>query len=100
MATCNVRSTGADLRGLLVAQYADSHVVSVLPEGVTPELARVQGTDAAELGVFADRFTGRTIVVCAIDNLGKGAAGQAIQNVNRLFGFADTDGLRLSGVLV
>ena len=100
IATCNVRSTGADLRSLLVEQYADSHVVTVLPEGITPELSRVQGTDAAEIGVFADRFTDRTIVVCAIDNLGKGAAGQAIQNVNRLFGFADTDGLRLSGVLV
>ena len=43
---------------------------------------------------------GCTIVVCAIDNLGKGAAGQAVQNVNLLFGFAETAGLRLSGVLV
>ncbi len=100
IATCYVRSTGPDLRSLLEAHYASSHVVTVLPEGTTPEIARVQGTDAAEIGVFADRFTGRTIVICAIDNLGKGAAGQAIQNVNRLFGFADTDGLRLSGVRV
>jgi N-acetyl-gamma-glutamyl-phosphate reductase len=100
IATCYVQSTGPDLRSLLVAHYASSDVVTVLPEGMTPEIARVQGTDAAELGVFADRFTGRTIVVCAIDNLGKGAAGQAVQNVNRLFGFADTDGLRLSGVRV
>ena len=72
----------------------------MLPEGVAPELARVQHTDAAEIGVFEDRFTDRTIVVCAMDNLGKGAAGQAIQNANLLFGFAETDGLRLSGVLV
>ena len=100
IATCYVQSTGPDLRSLLEAHYASSDVVTVLPEGMTPEIARVQGTDAAELGVFADRFTGRTIVVCAIDNLGKGAAGQAVQNVNRLFGFADTDGLRLSGVRV
>ncbi len=67
---------------------------------MTPEIARVQGTDAAEIGVFADRFTDRTIVVCAIDNLGKGAAGQAMQNVNALFGLAETAGLRLSGVPV
>jgi N-acetyl-gamma-glutamyl-phosphate reductase len=100
IATCYVRSTGPDLRALLQAHYAESHVVTVLPEGVTPEIARVQGTDAAEIGVFQDRFTDRTIVVCAIDNLGKGAAGQAVQNVNRLFGFAETTGLRLSGVLV
>jgi len=100
IATCYMQSTGPDVRSLLEAHYASSQVVTVLPEGMTPEIARVQGTDAAEIGVFADRFTGRTIVVCAIDNLGKGAAGQAVQNVNRLFGFADTDGLRLSGVRV
>ena len=100
IATCYVRSTGADLRSLLEDWYAESHVVSVLPEGVAPELARVQQTDGAEIGVFEDRLTGDTIVVCALDNLGKGAAGQAIQNVNLLFGFAETTGLRLSGVLV
>ena len=100
IATCNVRSTGADLRALLEATYADSGVVSVLPEGVAPEIARVRGTDRAEIGVFPDRFTGRTIVICTEDNLGKGAAGQAIQNINRILGFENTDGLRLSGVLV
>jgi N-acetyl-gamma-glutamyl-phosphate reductase len=100
IATCYVRSTGADLRELLTRHYAGSDVVSVLPEGMTPELARVQGTDAAEIGVFDDLFTDRTIVICAIDNLGKGAAGQAVQNVNLLFGFDQTAGLRLSGVLV
>lgn len=100
IATCNVRSTGADLRALLEQAYASSGVVTVLPEGLAPELARVQGTDAAEIGVFADRFTDRTIVICAEDNLGKGAAGQAIQNVNRALDFDDTTGLRLSGVPV
>ena len=100
IATCNVRSTGADLRALLEEAYAASPVVTVLPEGVSPELARVQHTDRAEIGVFADRFTGRTMVICAEDNLGKGAAGQAIQNVNRALGLPETAGLRLGGVLV
>jgi N-acetyl-gamma-glutamyl-phosphate reductase len=100
IATCYVRSSGPDLRALLREHYASSHVVTVLPEGVQAELARVQGTDGAEIAVFEDRFTDRTIVVCAIDNLGKGAAGQAVQNANLLFGFAETAGLRLSGVLV
>jgi N-acetyl-gamma-glutamyl-phosphate reductase len=100
IATCNVRSTGPDLRALLEQAYATSHVVTVLPEGVAPELSRVQATDTAEIGVFQDRFTDRTIVICAEDNLGKGAAGQAIQNVNRAFGLEDTIGLRLAGVLV
>lgn len=100
IATCYVRSAGADLRELLQEHYAESHVVSVLPEGAVPELARVQATDGAEIGVFEDALTGTTVVVCAIDNLGKGAAGQAVQNVNLLYGFDETAGLRLSGVLV
>jgi N-acetyl-gamma-glutamyl-phosphate reductase len=100
LATCVVRSRGADLRALLDAYYAESHVVDVLPDGVVPELARVQQTDGAEIGVFEDALTGDAIVICALDNLGKGAAGQAIQNVNLLYGLDETTGLRLSGVLV
>jgi N-acetyl-gamma-glutamyl-phosphate reductase len=100
IATCYVQSTGADLRSLLEEHYAASHVVTVLSDGIAPELSRVQHTDAAEIGIFEDRLTRRTIVVCAIDNLGKGAAGQAVQNVNHLFGYGDTAGMRLSGVLV
>jgi N-acetyl-gamma-glutamyl-phosphate reductase len=100
LATCVVRATGADLRDALEGYYADSHVVSVLPEGVVPELARVQQTDSAEIGVFEDRLTGASIVICALDNLGKGAAGQAVQNVNLHYGFDESAGLRLSGVLV
>jgi len=74
--------------------------VRVLPDGVTPELARVQGTDAAELAVFSDRATGTAIVICALDNLGKGAAGQAVQNANIALGLDETAGLRLTGVPV
>ena len=100
IATCNVRSTGPDLRGLLEDAYAGSGVVRVLPEGSAPDIARVQHTDRAEIGVFRDGFTDRTIVICAEDNLGKGAAGQAIQNVNRMLGLSDTAGLRLDGFMV
>jgi N-acetyl-gamma-glutamyl-phosphate reductase len=99
LATCYVQ-TDADVRALLEDAYGSSPVVRVLPEGVTPEIARVQGTDAAELGVFGDPATGMTVVVCALDNLGKGAAGQAVQNANAALGLADTAGLRLHGVLV
>jgi N-acetyl-gamma-glutamyl-phosphate reductase len=100
LATCVVRSRGADLRAVLEQHYAESHVVDVLPDGVVPELGRVQQTDGAEIGLFEDRSTGDSIVICALDNLGKGAAGQAIQNVNLLYGLDETTGLRLSGVLV
>jgi N-acetyl-gamma-glutamyl-phosphate reductase len=99
LATCYVQ-TQADPRALLEQAYADSPVVRVLADGVTPELARVQGTDGAEIGVFADRATGTAIVICALDNLGKGAAGQAVQNANLALGLDETAGLRLSGVLV
>jgi N-acetyl-gamma-glutamyl-phosphate reductase len=98
LATCYVR--GDDLRELLEAAYVGSPVVRVLPEGVAPELARVQGTDAAELALFDDASTGTTIVVCALDNLGKGAAGQAVQNANVALGLDETAGLRLTGVPV
>jgi N-acetyl-gamma-glutamyl-phosphate reductase len=99
LATCYVRSDD-DVRGLLEAAYAASPVVRVLPEGAAPELSRVQGTDAAEIGVFEDRATGTAIVICALDNLGKGAAGQAVQNANLALGLDETAGLRLQGVLV
>ena len=99
LATCYARAAD-DARERLEDAYADSDVVRVLPEGMVPELGRVQGTDTAELALFEDRPTGKTIVACAIDNLGKGAAGQAVQNANLALGLEETAGLRLTGVLV
>jgi N-acetyl-gamma-glutamyl-phosphate reductase len=99
LATCYVQ-TDADVRALLESAYASSSVVRVLPEGLEPELSRVQGTDAAEIGVFTDAATGTAIVICALDNLGKGAAGQAVQNANLALGLDETAGLRLQGVPV
>ena len=99
LATCYLRSD-EDLRGLLGSAYAASTVVRVLPEGTTPELARVHGTDAAEIALFEDGATGTAIVICALDNLGKGAAGQAVQNANLALGLEESLGLRLHGVLV
>ena len=100
LATCYAQPVDGDLRGLLEDAYADSDVVRVLPAGVAPELARVQHTDGAEIGLFEDAATGRAVVVCALDNLGKGAAGQALQNANLALGLDETAGLRLTGVLV
>lgn len=99
LATCYAEVEG-DARELLTAAYEESAVVRVLPEAVAPELSRVRHTDGAEIGVFEDLATGRTIVACALDNLGKGAAGQALQNANIALGLDETAGLRLSGVLV
>ena len=99
LVTCYVQPLG-DLRALLEDAYAGSPVVRVLEEGVTPELSRVQHTDAAEIALYDDHATGRAVVVCAIDNLGKGAAGNAVQNANVALGLDETAGLRLAGVLV
>jgi N-acetyl-gamma-glutamyl-phosphate reductase len=99
LATCYVTPT-ADLRPLLEDAFAGSAVVRVLPEGVAPELAHVQHTDGAEIALFEDHSTDRAVVLCALDNLGKGAAGQAIQNANLALGLDETAGLLLSGVLV
>jgi N-acetyl-gamma-glutamyl-phosphate reductase len=100
LATCYVRAVDGESRVRLEDAYANSDVVRVLPEGVVPELNRVQGTDTAEVALFEDRSTDTTIVVCALDNLGKGAAGQAVQNANLALGLDETAGLRLTGVLV
>src|SRR4051812_32761986 len=100
LVTCYFDAREDDLTARLEDAYAASPAVRVLPAGATPELARVQHTDGAEVAAFTDRSTGRAIVVCAIDNLGKGAAGQAIQNANEALGLDATLGLRLGGVLV
>jgi N-acetyl-gamma-glutamyl-phosphate reductase len=100
LVTCYAQATDGGLRERLEDAYGSAAAVRVLPDGVAPELARVQGTDAAELALYEDRATGRTIVVCALDNLGKGAAGQAVQNANLALGLDETAGLRLQGVLV
>jgi N-acetyl-gamma-glutamyl-phosphate reductase len=104
LVTCYVRPRAdvqiEDLRALLAEAYAHAPAVRVLDEGVTPELSRVQHTDAAEIALYDDRATRRAVIVCVIDNLGKGAAGNAVQNVNVALGLDETAGLRLDGVLV
>ena len=80
-------------RAKLESAYASAPLVNVLPEGVVPNLRRMQETDCVEINAFADTATGATIVVCALDNLGKGAAGQAVQNANLALGLEETAGL-------
>ncbi len=70
----------------------------VLPEGRWPHTAAVSGSNACQLQVTVDPDAGRAVVVSAIDNLGKGAAGQALQCANLMLGLAETAGLSASGV--
>lgn len=78
--------------------YDASPFVSLLAEDSWPNTAAVAGSNTALLQVAFDDTTGRVIVVCAIDNLGKGAAGQALQNANLMFGITEDAGLATDGV--
>jgi len=85
--------SASDLRSALAARYADEAFVHLLPEGVAPATRMVRGSNHCVVNVFADRVAGRAIVVVAIDNLVKGSSGQAIQNMNVMFGLPETIGL-------
>ncbi len=103
LATCTARlaAAGTDTEGLraaLAAAYADEPFVHLLPAGRWPGTAAVAGSNGAVLQAAADPRTGRATIVAAIDNLGKGAAGQAIQNANLMLGLAETAGLTSIGV--
>ncbi|HEX7188723.1 MAG TPA: N-acetyl-gamma-glutamyl-phosphate reductase [Actinomycetes bacterium] len=88
----------AALRDALVAAYDDEPFVHVLPEGTWPTTAATAGSNSVHLQVAADTHAGRAVVVAALDNLVKGAAGQAVQNANIVLGLDETAGLPLSGV--
>ena len=87
------KASADHLRKALANAYADSPCVRIVAEGVIPATQHVRGSNFCHIGVFADRIKGRAIVVSAIDNLVKGSAGQAMQNFNVMYGFAETTGL-------
>jgi N-acetyl-gamma-glutamyl-phosphate reductase len=90
--------TAADVREVLQAAYGDEPFVHVLPAGQVPHTAATFGSNSAHLQAAVDIDSGRIIVVSAIDNLVKGAAGQAVQDANIMLGFAETAGLSINGV--
>jgi N-acetyl-gamma-glutamyl-phosphate reductase len=81
------------LRAELGRRYDDAPFVRVVPDGIAPATRHVRGSNHCLIGVFADRLEGRAIIVSVIDNLVKGASGQAVQNMNLAFGLAETTGL-------
>jgi N-acetyl-gamma-glutamyl-phosphate reductase len=85
--------TAADLRAELARVYADEPFVRLLDEGLAPQTRHVRGSNLCVLNVFADRVPGRAMIFAAIDNLTKGASGQAIQNMNVMLGLPETMGL-------
>ena len=89
--------TVGQLRDALHAAYDDEPFVHVLPEGSWPTTAATLGSNSVHLQVAADTHSGRAVVVAALDNLVKGAAGQALQNANLVLGLAETAGLPVAG---
>ena len=102
LATCTaVASAGAtveDVRDALIEAYRGEPFVQVLPPGTWPQTASLAGSNAVQLQAAVDEHAGRVVVVSALDNLGKGAAGQAVQNANLMLGLDECAGLSRDGV--
>ena len=85
--------TAPDLHAVLAKAYEKEAFVHVLPFGEAPHSRHVRGSNMTFIGVVADRVPGRAIIVSTLDNLVKGASGQAVQNMNLMLGFPETAGL-------
>ena len=101
LATCTARlrdgvEPGA-ARDALTASYDEEPFVTVLPDGQWPHTAATSGSNSCHLQVAVDIDAGRVVVIAAIDNLGKGAAGQALQNANLMLGLPEGAGLAIDG---
>ncbi len=93
-----VPTGGGDARAALEAAYADEPFVHLLPAGIQPHTAATAGSNSCHLQVTTDIDSGRILLLSALDNLGKGAAGQAVQCANLMLGLPETTGLSVFGV--
>jgi len=102
LATCTARPTEGvsllSLREVFNLAYSFEPFVHVLPDGEWPQTGATLGSNSVHLQVAFDEHAGRIVVVTALDNLTKGAAGQAIQNANIALGFDETTALPIAGV--
>jgi N-acetyl-gamma-glutamyl-phosphate reductase len=87
------RSAPEDLHAILLKHYMNEPFVHVLPFGTMPQTRHVRGSNLTFIGVVKDRIAGRAIIGAALDNLVKGASGQAVQNMNLMLGFPEAMGL-------
>jgi N-acetyl-gamma-glutamyl-phosphate reductase len=88
-----LRGTDADLHQVFVRRYANEPFVDVLPAELPLETRAVRGSNLCRISVMEPQGKGVVVVQAVIDNLVKGAAGQAVQNMNLMLGFAEADGL-------
>jgi N-acetyl-gamma-glutamyl-phosphate reductase len=100
LTTCYARMTSgtSDVLNALEVAYKDEPFVHVLTGGIQPGTKSVSGSNHALIGVAADERTGTAVITCAIDNLGKGAAGQAVQCANLMLGLDEGSGLETTAV--
>ena len=82
-----------DLHGILLKHYVKEPFVYVMAFGQVPQTRHVRGSNMTFIGVVKDRVPGRAIVIAALDNLTKGASGQAVQNMNLMMGYPEATGL-------
>jgi N-acetyl-gamma-glutamyl-phosphate reductase len=87
-----------EVHALYTKYFADSQFVTVLPVGSMPKTASLTGSNQVQIQVTVDGHTSRLVVSVALDNLGKGAAAQAIQNANLMCGLDEAAGLRVDGL--
>jgi N-acetyl-gamma-glutamyl-phosphate reductase len=103
LVTCAARLTrevsSAELIEAMRERFRGEPFVRVLDKDVLPETKRLSGTNTAEVTARADPRTGVALAMAALDNLGKGAAGQAVQNANLMLGFGETTGLATQGLV-
>jgi N-acetyl-gamma-glutamyl-phosphate reductase len=86
------------LHNLFQEFYRNEPFVRLLPLGQFPNVRNVRGSNFCDIGLYADGRTGRAVIVTAIDNLVKGASGQAVQNMNLMTGYEETAGLKFAGL--
>lgn len=94
-----LKSTTEDLQNLYETCYADEPFVDVMPTGSHPETRSVKGANHCRLAVHVPPSGDTVVVLSVIDNLVKGAAGQAVQNMNIMFGFTENAGLQIIGLV-
>ena len=104
LATCYARLvkdvSENDIKEIYNEYYGNEKFIRILPEGVYPETRNVKGSNYIDIGFKKDDRTNRLIALGALDNIVKGAAGQAVQNMNIMFGLAEDSGLNLVPTIV
>ena len=99
LATSYANLTGTysyeDIKAVYEKYYKDEYFIRLLNKGVCPETRWVEGSNFVDINFVVDERTNRVVVMGAIDNLVKGAAGQAVQNMNLIMGLDEMEGLKM-----